>query len=78
MTSLPAQKLGLWDRGFIRVGAWADLVILDESKIADTATYADPNKYPKGIEYVVVNGRIVIRKQKHTKLLQGKVLRKNR
>lgn len=77
MTTLPAQKLGLWDRSCIRLGAWADLVIFDEDRIIDTATYTDPNRYPLGIHYVIVNGKTVIRKGKHTGQLPGKVLRKN-
>jgi len=75
MTSLPAQKLGLRDRGVIHEGAWADLVILDPERVIDQATYQDPHRYPVGIEYVLVNGVIVIEREKHTKALPGRVLR---
>jgi len=74
-TSFPAGKLGLQDRGIIKEGFWADLVIFDPMKIIDRATFADPHKYPEGIDYVVVNGRIVLEKGSHTKNLAGKVLR---
>lgn len=75
MTSFPACKLKLFDRGVIRASMWADLVVFDLKEISDEATYADPHKYPKGIEYVIVNGEIVIEKGKHRKVLPGKVLR---
>ena len=75
MTSLPAQKLGLRDRGVIRPGAWADLVVFDPDKVTDVATYANPERYPKGIEYVFVNGVLTINKGKHTGALAGKVLK---
>lgn len=75
MTSFPASKLGLFDRGVIRAGMWADIVVFNLKEISDEATYADPHKYPKGIEYVIVNGEIVIEKGEHRKVLPGKVLR---
>jgi N-acyl-D-aspartate/D-glutamate deacylase len=56
MTGLPAQRLGLRDRGHIRVGAKADLVVFDAKRVADTATYEMPARYPEGIEHVIVNG----------------------
>jgi N-acyl-D-aspartate/D-glutamate deacylase len=59
MTSLPARKLRLWDRGLIRPGFKADLVVFDFYKIEDTATYENPHSYPRGIKYVIINGRIV-------------------
>jgi N-acyl-D-amino-acid deacylase len=75
MTSLPAQRLGLKDRGLIRERMWADIVIFDPETIEDQATYDDPHQYPKGIEYVLVNGTIVVEKGNHTGALPGKVLR---
>jgi N-acyl-D-amino-acid deacylase len=78
MTTLPAQKLGLWDRGLIAEGAWADLVVFDEDKVIDKATYTDPHRYPAGISHVIVNGKTVIRKGIHTKSRPGKVLRKKK
>lgn len=56
MTSLPAQTLGLWDRGTLRVGNWADIVIFDPDTVQDHATYHQPHQYPSGIETVIVNG----------------------
>jgi N-acyl-D-amino-acid deacylase len=75
MTGLPARRLGLKDRGLIRVGARADLVVFDARRIADAATYTDPHRYPTGIEHVLVNGRWVIRDGEHTGILPGRVLR---
>jgi N-acyl-D-amino-acid deacylase len=76
MTGIPALRLGLSDRGVIKKGAFADIVIFNLEKIEDRATYANPHQYPSGIEYVMVNGQIVIEKGKHTGALPGKVLRK--
>jgi N-acyl-D-amino-acid deacylase len=75
MTGLPARRLGLKDRGTIRVGARADLVIFDPRDVADQATYEDPHRYPLGIEYVLVNGSFVIKDGEHTGSLPGRVLR---
>jgi N-acyl-D-amino-acid deacylase len=75
MTGLPARRLGLKDRGVIRVGARADLVVFDPKRVADQATYQDPHRYPTGIEHVLVNGRWVIRDGQHTGSLPGRVLR---
>lgn len=59
MTSLPAQTFGLRDRGMVHEGFAADLVIFDEHKIADQATYVQPHQFPVGIDYVMVNGELV-------------------
>jgi N-acyl-D-amino-acid deacylase len=75
MTGLPARRLGLKDRGIIRVGARADLVVFDPKLVADRATYGDPHRYPAGIEHVMVNGRLVVRDGEHTGSLPGRVLR---
>jgi N-acyl-D-amino-acid deacylase len=75
MTSLPAQRLGILDRGLLRVGMWADIVILDPDRVGDRATYLDPYQYPEGIEYVIVNGDVVVRRGIHTGALPGKILR---
>jgi len=75
MTSLPAQKLGLRDRGILRKEMWADVVVFDPSRVVDEATYEDPHRYPEGIDYVLVNGNMVVDKGKHTGTLPGKVLR---
>lgn len=74
MTGLPARRLGLTDRGVIREGAKADLVVLDPRRVADHATYEDPHRYPSGIEHVLVNGRFVIKDGEHTGSLPGRVL----
>ncbi len=76
MTFLPARKFGLDKRGVISVGSWADLVLFDPDTVADAATWTDPHRYPAGIPYVVVNGRLVIDQGTHTGDLPGKVLRK--
>ena len=75
MTGLPARRLGLRDRGVIRVGAKADLVVLDPRTVADAATDEDPHRYPSGIEHVLVNGRFVIRHGEHTGSLPGTLIR---
>ncbi len=74
MTSLPAQVLGLKDRGLLREGYWADVVVLDPDAVADTATYENPKQYPKGIAYVLVNGKVVIDSGEHTGARPGKVI----
>ncbi|MFX1518364.1 MAG: amidohydrolase family protein [Promethearchaeota archaeon] len=76
MTSLPAQKIGLEDRGLLLPGFAADIIIFDAKTISDTATYVDPHQFPKGIEFVIVNGEPVVEERKHTGALPGKVLRK--
>jgi N-acyl-D-amino-acid deacylase len=60
MTSLPAQTFGFRDRGLVREGFAADLVIFDEKTIADRATFDQPHQYPAGVAYVVVNGQVVL------------------
>jgi N-acyl-D-aspartate/D-glutamate deacylase len=74
-TSFPAQKLGLRERGLIREGMFADIVIFDPLTITDKATYANPHQYPEGISYVLVNGEVVVEKGEHTGKLVGKILR---
>ena len=74
MTSLPAQVLGLRDRGVLREGCWADLVAFDPDTVADTATYERPQQYPQGIPYVLVNGELVIDRGEHTGRRPGRVV----
>jgi N-acyl-D-aspartate/D-glutamate deacylase len=74
MTSWPATRMRLVDRGLVREGLWADVVIFDFDKIQDKATYEAPVAYPDGIHYVLVNGQIVIDRGKHTGLRPGRVL----
>jgi N-acyl-D-aspartate/D-glutamate deacylase len=75
MTSLPARRLGLRDRGVIGEGMAADLLLFDPDEIADTATYDDPIRYPKGIEMVVVNGKVTVEAGEHLGTRAGKALR---
>ena len=76
MTAFPAQKLGLYDRGLLREGMWADITIFNPETVIDKATYTDPIQYAAGIEYVVVNGTVTLRKATYTGALAGKVLRR--
>jgi len=75
MTSFPAQKLGIRDRGMIQEGMWADIAIFNPKTIRDKATIENSSVYPEGIEYVLVNGQIVVEKNEHMGVLSGKVLR---
>jgi N-acyl-D-amino-acid deacylase len=75
MTSLPAQTFGLWDRGILRPGMAADIVVFDENTVADRATYQQPKQVPTGISYVLVNGELVIDHGKHTGARPGQILR---
>ena len=77
MTSLPAANLGLKDRGLIREGMAADLVIFDAEKIIDKADYANPHQYPEGLTHVIVNGQPVILKGEHTGSKPGRALFRN-
>jgi len=74
MTWLPAQRMGLTDRGILREGARADVVLFDPSTIRDTATYVDPHRYPEGIVHVLVSGQAVVRDGTHTGTLPGEIL----
>ncbi|MHA1903152.1 MAG: N-acyl-D-amino-acid deacylase family protein [Candidatus Thorarchaeota archaeon] len=60
MTSIPAKRLGLENRGVVKENAWADLVVFDANTIIDKATYTNPHQFPDGISHVIVNGRIVV------------------
>ena len=75
MTSLPASRLGLQDRGLIKVGMKADLTVFDPARVRDTATYREPHSYPEGVEHVVVNGVVTLRGGRHTGALAGRVLK---
>jgi dihydroorotase/N-acyl-D-amino-acid deacylase len=74
-TSLPAQRLGLTDRGVLKQGMWADIAIFDPEQIHDVATFENPNQLSVGIQYLLVNGVPVIAGGKATNALPGKVLR---
>ncbi|HDD68972.1 MAG TPA: hypothetical protein ENG61_01270, partial [Candidatus Korarchaeota archaeon] len=75
MTSMPAQKMGLFDRGLLRKGMWADIVVFNPRTVRDRATFENPHRFPEGIEYVLVNGELVVERGTHTGLTPGKVLR---
>lgn len=77
MTSFPAQKLGINNKGILRVGADADIVIFDPDTVIDTGTYQNSHKYPKGIDYVLVNGQISVSEGQFTGVTSGKVIRKH-
>jgi N-acyl-D-amino-acid deacylase len=77
MTYLPADKLGLKNRGLIKKGYAADINIFDSHKIIDKATYTNPHQFPEGMQYVIVNGMIVVNNGKHTGAQPGKALFKN-
>jgi len=66
--------MGLSDRGSIKKDSFADVVIFDPLNIADKATFIDPHQYPVGIDYVIVNGTVVVDHGKHTGKLPGKIL----
>jgi len=74
-TSLPAQRLGLTDRGVLKQGMWADIAIFDPEQIHEVATFENPNQLSVGIQYLLVNGVPVIAEGKATNTLPGKVLR---
>ena len=75
MTSLPAQTFGFRDRGLIREGFAADLVIFDEKTIVDQATFDKPHQFPLGISYVLVNGAPVLENDQVTPARPGAALR---
>jgi len=75
MTYLPAKFLGIKDRGLIKEGMYADIVIFDPETVIDNSTFSKPHQYPTGINYVITNGTIVIQESKHTGKLPGRVLR---
>jgi N-acyl-D-aspartate/D-glutamate deacylase len=74
-TSLPAQILGLRDRGMIREGTWADIVIFEPEKVHNRSTYPDPHHYAEGFDVVIVNGQIVLQHGELTGATPGMVLR---
>lgn len=75
MTSMPANKLGLKNRGKISEGYFADIVIFDYERIQDKATFTEPHQYPEGIPYVIVNGVPVISNYEHTGNMPGMVIK---
>jgi N-acyl-D-aspartate/D-glutamate deacylase len=74
MTSLPASRMGLHDRGLLRPGAAADIVAFDPQTIAERSTYADPTHYSAGIPYVAVNGQLVVDGGRITQARPGRAI----
>ena len=77
MTSLNAAKLGILDRGLLRPGFFADLTLFDPETVIDRSTYEAPFQYSEGIEYVIVNGQVVLERGQHTGVRPGQVIRRN-
>lgn len=75
MTSLPATKFNLKDRGLIMEGKFADILVFDENTIKDLSVYENPHQFSKGIHYVLVNGQLVIENEKHNGKRPGVALR---
>lgn len=74
MTSLPAQRFGFADRGLVRPGLWADLVLFDPDAVSDQATFDAPHAYSAGLPFVLVNGELVVDEGEHTGARSGRVL----
>ena len=75
MTGMPAARVGLSDRGVLRAGAFADITVFDPRTVRDRATFEEPNQYPEGIEYVLVNGQVEVDKERRTNANAGRPLR---
>jgi N-acyl-D-aspartate/D-glutamate deacylase len=75
ITSANAAKVGVFDRGLLRPGQWADVTVFDPEQVIDNASFEDPARYPSGIEHVLVNGVLVIEAGEHTGALPGAVMR---
>ncbi len=75
MSAIPAQRLGLKDRGILRDGMKADIVVFDPDAVGAKATFEEPKQYPVGIDYVLVNGKPVVDNGVHTGALAGRALR---
>jgi N-acyl-D-amino-acid deacylase len=78
MTSFPAQRLGLLDRGLLRPGMKADIVVFDPTRVRDAATFEKPHQYAEGFSQVIVNGQVVFERQAMTSARPGKVLYRQR
>jgi len=76
MTSANAAKIGIFDRGLLRPGMMADVTVFDAARIIDHATYEKPHQYATGVEYVIVNGRIVLDSGRHTGARPGVILKR--
>jgi N-acyl-D-aspartate/D-glutamate deacylase len=78
MTSLPARVFGFVDRGEIRPGAFADIVIFDPARVIDKATYAKPHELAEGVDWVIVTGQVERKEGEFTGARGGRVLRKEK
>ena len=76
MSGLVARTFDIPKRGFIKKGYFADVVVFDPETVIDVATFADPHRYPKGVDAVLVNGKIAVRDGEHTGVLNGRALRR--
>jgi N-acyl-D-aspartate/D-glutamate deacylase len=76
MTSMPADQVGIPDRGRVARGKKADLVVFSSERVQDEATFADPHRFASGVKYVLVNGELVVDEGQHTGGRAGRVLRK--
>lgn len=75
MTSLPAKKFHFTNRGLLREGFAADIVVFDENTVQDMSTYNKPHQYSTGFKYVLVNGKITWQDENHTGVRNGMILR---
>ena len=78
MTSAAAQRLGLRERGTLRDGAKADIVVFDPATVGSPATIHDPKQFPVGIDYVIVNGTVTVDHGEHTGALAGRALHRGK
>ena len=78
MTSLPARRFGLLERGELREGWCADIVVFDPERVEDVATYQDPRQYPVGMEWVIVNGQVAAERGTQTPARAGRLVRRDR
>ena len=76
MTSFPAQTIRIPNKGIIQEGADADLVVFDPGTVIDLSTLEDPKRYPRGIEYVAVNGQLVVEKGEYNGKMVGRVIKR--
>jgi N-acyl-D-aspartate/D-glutamate deacylase len=74
MTSANTAKIRVFDRGLLRPGQWADVTVFDAGKIIDHATFEKPHQYATGVEYVLVNGKVVLDQGRHTRVRPGAIL----
>lgn len=77
MSKKPAEVFGFEKRGVLKEGYYADVVVFNPEEVRDKSTFENPRQYPEGIEYVIINGHIVLEKGEYNKILAGKVLRKS-